>query len=128
MERLDEVLDVAPEGDPGRVGPVDRLVVHVSEVHDVEHLIPALFQPAPQQVLEEKRPEISDMRVVIDGGAAGVERDLAGLERLEGLDLATQRVVQPEGHAPAAPALAAAAAAPSPSGPPRTVTCTRRCW
>src|SRR2546426_11648625 len=71
----------------------------VGQVHDVEHLVARRFEVAAQQVLEQKRAEVPEVRVVPDGGAAGVERDPRGRERLERLDAAGQRVVERERHA-----------------------------
>ena len=106
-------------GRPAATAPRDRLVVHVGEIHDVEDVVPARLEPAAQEVLEQERPEVSDVGVVVDGGAAGIERDPARLEGNERLDLAGERVVEAEAHPPAAPA-AAWATGSLPAGPPST--------
>ena len=39
----------------------DDAVIHVGQVHDLEHLVPARLEPPPQQVLEEEGAEVSDV-------------------------------------------------------------------
>ena len=91
-------IDVLPKADPLLASRRDGPVVHVGQIHYVKDLIPARLQPAAEQVLKEEGPEVPDVGVVVDCGAAGVERDLALLEWLEELDLPAQGVVEPEGH------------------------------
>src|SRR3954468_12097600 len=126
VKRIDVMPDIFPERLACLFGAVDRFVVHVGDVHDVKDLVAARLQPAPEEVLEQEGPEVSDVGVVVDRGTTGVERYPARLQRLERLDLAAQGVVEAERHQPAAPLAAAAIA--SPSAPPLMVTCTRRCW
>ena len=59
--------------------------------------------------------------IAIDGRTAGIERYPAGMERLKWIDSPGERVVEPKGHAPAAPAAAVVAMA-SPGLPPLIVT------
>src|SRR4051794_31431022 len=127
VKGVDVVLHVLPERDPLLPSGIDRPVVDVGQIHDMKNVVAAGLEPAPEEVLEQEGPKVSDVGVVVDRWAAGVERDPARLERLERLDLAGQRVVESQRHQPAAPALAAVAIA-SPSAPPLIVTWTRRCW
>src|SRR3989442_13027558 len=77
---------------PGLPRRLDRAVVHIGEVHDLEHVVTGVLEPAPQEILEEKRAEVADVRVVPDGGTAGVEGDARRRERHERLDGAGWRI------------------------------------
>jgi len=45
----------------------------------VFNAIPRVKQPSLQDIVGEKSTEVPDMGVVVDGGAAAVEGDFAGL-------------------------------------------------
>jgi len=47
-----------------------------------------------ENVLKDKSAEVADVGVVIDRRPAGVHADAAGLERLELLQLAAERIVE----------------------------------
>src|SRR3989441_9396085 len=57
-ERRRVLLEPLPRG--GR--RLDGAVVHVRQVHDVEDVVTRELEVAPQQVLEQERPEVADMR------------------------------------------------------------------
>jgi hypothetical protein len=79
LERLREGIDMFPEGDTLLSSGSNGSVIYVGEIHDVEDSVPAGLQPPSQQILEQEGPEIADVRVVVDGRSAGVERHPAGL-------------------------------------------------
>jgi hypothetical protein len=81
---------------PPRMRLGDDLVVHVGEVHDLRHRVATALEHAPQLVLEEERPEVADMGVIVDGRAAGIHPHPAFLQRLEGNRPSPQRVVEKE--------------------------------
>ncbi len=98
-------LVLAPPVGAGVVGHV----ADVGDVHDVPdgpgplvHPVPVLhpaeraLEEAAEQVGEEEGPEVPDVGIVVDRGPAGVERDVGGVRRLEGLDRSRQRVVEVE--------------------------------
>ena len=91
-----ELLD----GLAGGARAADDLVVDVGQVHDPRHPEAAVAQVADEQVGEQERPEVPDVGRPVDRGAAGVDPDVAGLERLERADLARERVPETEAHAP----------------------------
>ena len=74
------------EGLAGLPGGLDRPVIDVGQVHDVKDVVARAFEPAAQQILEQKGPEVADMREIPDGRTAGVERDARRRERHERLD------------------------------------------
>ena len=66
-----------------RVGVGDEMA-HVGHVHHVRHAITVPFEHASQRVLEQKRPVVADMLIVVDGGTARVHADAIALaDRLE---------------------------------------------
>ncbi len=95
-EGLDERLRVLVEAHALGLGPPDRLVVDVGDVHDVDDLEAPEEQKALEQVLEDVGPPVADMGEIVDRRAAGVELDAPGLDRDEVLDLAAQSVVEPD--------------------------------
>ncbi len=99
VERLDERTRVVPEAHPPGVGAPDRLVVDVRDVHHVGDLEAGEQEEALEQVLEDIRPPVADMGKVVDRRTAGVEPDLAGLERNELLDPSAEGVVEAD-HVP----------------------------
>ena len=77
---------------------VDRLVVHVREVHDVAHRVALLvLQRAAQHVEADERPEVADVAARVDRQAARVHADGPAVGRHELFFGAGQRVV--EAHA-----------------------------
>ena len=98
LERPGERVDVGPERHALGEGGRDGAVVHVGEVHDVQDVVAARLEPAAQEILEEERPEVADVGVVVDGGAAGVERHASRLNGRERLYPAGQGVVELERH------------------------------
>ncbi len=56
-------------------GIADDLVVHVGNVHDVVEAESAGAQPFAQDVEEREGPEVADMGVIVDRGAAGIHAD-----------------------------------------------------
>jgi hypothetical protein len=58
----------------------------------VGHLKVLEPQKSLQHVLEDIRPEIADVGVIVDGRTARIEFDLPGFDGREGLFLAAQRV------------------------------------
>ncbi len=78
---------------------LDDLVVNVREVHDEAHFVATPIQVPVHEVEEQKRPEIADVRVVVDRGAATVDTYDTRFERLEGLERSRGGVVDLERHA-----------------------------
>ncbi len=93
-EGLDVGRGVCRQADSLGVGPLDGLVVDVRDVHDVEDPVAPVEQEALEEVLEDVGAPIADMGVVVDGRAAGVQLDHAGLEGDEVLDPAAEGVVE----------------------------------
>ena len=88
--------------DPLGGGAADDLVVDVGQVHDPGHAQAAVAQVADQQVGEQERPEVADVRRAVDRRPAAVDPDVAGLDGLERAELAGQRVLEADpGHAAA---------------------------
>ena len=100
-ERLLEGRGELRERDPGLAAAADRLVVHVGEVHHALDRIAARFEMTLEQVLENVRAEIADVRVAVDGRPAGVEFDRAGVlvERHELFELARISIKEARSHA-----------------------------
>ena len=92
-ERICEFVRVFTDADFCRGSIGDDAVVHVGQIHDVGHLETAQLQKAAENVLKDERTEISDVRVVVNRGPAGIHFDFARGLRDEGLGLATERVV-----------------------------------
>ena len=92
-KRLREGLRVHGQLFPRRARRLDRAVVDIGQVHDLEDLVARIFEPAPQQIFEQKRAEIADVSVVPDGGTAGVQRHARRGERCERLN-ATRECVE----------------------------------
>src|SRR6266576_2732606 len=86
QEGADEGSGVFGERNTGFLSTENGLVVHVGEVHHLGHLVAKVAQAAPQQVLEAEGAEVADVSIVVDGGAAGVDADLAGDEGAEDLE------------------------------------------
>ena len=56
----------------------------MTDVRDVHHVLDAVaqeFERATKDVRVQEGPEVADMRVVIDGGAARVESEGRGVKR-----------------------------------------------
>ena len=79
-----------PQGQPGLADPGDDLIVDVGNVQDVAHRITFELEIAPDQVPENERAPIPNVRKVINRRPAAIEADLppGGIARNELLDRA----------------------------------------
>ena len=75
----------------------DRLVIDIGDVHDLIDLVAQMAQASPQNVFEDKRSQVADVGMVVDGGATGVELDFPRLECLERLLPPAESVVEAGG-------------------------------
>ena len=93
----------------------DDLVVDVGDVHHPGHPQAAIAQVAHEQVGEQERAEVADMGRPIDRRSAGVDPDVAGLERDRARASAAERVEQADASSAALRAIATADALDSPA-------------
>ena len=80
------VLELARQLRLGRAalgGAGDDLVLDVGDVADEAHVEPTPLEVATNRVVHDRRAAVPDVRDVVDGRAADVDRDLAGLTRDE---------------------------------------------
>src|SRR6202011_74761 len=123
LEVLEEGLLEGPgqllDGQAGRRRLLDDPVVHVGDVHHLPDLVAAHPDVAAKQVVDQKGTGVADVRVVPDGGPAGVHAHLARFQRTELLLALPERVVQPQGHGFGSSSATACAEIPSlrPSAP-----------
>ena len=80
-------------GRAGLAGRVVDLVVHVGDVLDQRDLQPLVLEEALEQREHHERAGVAHVHARVDGGPAGVDAHLAGLARLQRLQLAGERVV-----------------------------------
>ena len=73
---------------------LDDFVLDVRDVHDVLDVVAGKFQRAADEVGEDERAPVADVREVINGRAAAIHSDFPRMERGEFLDGAGQRVEQ----------------------------------
>ena len=97
-ERLLELLSKFPERNFRFARAANRLVIHVGDVHDAMDLVTAQFEMLLEQILEDIRAKVADMRAAVDRWPASVDVDLASgrIARLELFELA--RVSVKEAH------------------------------
>ena len=79
-------------------GVADDLVVDVGDVHDPRDRVALPGEVAAQQVGEHEAPEVADVRRRVDRRTAAVHPTSPGLERLERLQGAAERVAEREAH------------------------------
>ncbi len=91
---LDKFFCVLANAQAGRGRVGDDAIVHISQVHYVLQAESLAAQEAAQNVLEHERPEIPDVREVVDRGATCIHADFARHKGNEGLFLTGQCVVQ----------------------------------
>ena len=73
-------------------------VPHVGDVDDVVDLIAAVFEGAPQDILEDIGAQVADVLVVVHSRAAGVQADLGRREWRKGALLAGIGIKKMQGH------------------------------
>jgi hypothetical protein len=78
---------------------IDDLVVDVGDVAHIGHVVTQHTQPAVDHIEGHHHACMTHVAQVIDRDAAHIHADPAGLQRLEGLEPARERVVDAEGHA-----------------------------
>ena len=76
-----------------QVGSVDDLIVHVGVVHNVPDLVAAILEVAADNVEDQGRHGMPDVRVAIDRRAADIHFHYAGFEGLEFFFLAGEGVI-----------------------------------
>ena len=82
----------------GLDGTGDRLVIHIGQVHHLNHPETGILDAAAKEILKDIRPEVADMRVVIDGGSAGIEAKGLSLQRHDRFQLLSQCIVNVHGQ------------------------------
>ena len=75
-------------------------IVDIGDVHHPGDAIAGPLQVAAQHVAEQERAEVADVGWAVDGRPAAVHADVAGLDRLEILELAAEGVGQMQRHEP----------------------------
>ena len=98
QEGLDVLVGIGAERHPRRLGIADRVVINVRKVDDVPKFVTRVLQVAAKDILKKEGAVVADVREVVNRGSAGVHADGVAFERLELLDLASQRVVKAYGH------------------------------
>ena len=71
---------------------VDDAVVNIGQVKYVRQFIALIFQIPTQNIAENERPEIADVRKIPDGGPADVHADLVVVKRMKLFDSSSQCV------------------------------------
>src|SRR6202044_2349622 len=94
QKRFDILFGVFPDTDPGFRRLLDDAIVHIGQVHHLHHPQAARKQESAQNILKYERPKIPDMGEIVDRGPAGVDANLARVQRREGLQAITERVVE----------------------------------
>jgi len=94
LERLREL----GKRQAGGAAATDGFVVHIRQVHHPEHPQSAVFQVPLQEVLEDIRAEIPDVREIVNGRSASVEPHQARLARREPLDRTGEGVEKTQRH------------------------------
>ncbi len=78
-----------------------RVFGHVADVRDVHHVLDAVtgrLQKPPNEIREQKRPEVADVGKVVDGRPARIDADDPVLNRNEWLDLTRECVEKANSH------------------------------
>ena len=76
---LDKMFAQLLDGNPLLVGSLDHLVVNVRKILDERDLIAPIFQIPAQCVKNNKRTGVSDMKIVVYRGAAGIDPRFPGM-------------------------------------------------
>ena len=97
-ERVDVLLGVLADRHASRRRGGDDLVLDIGDVHHMPQLPAALPHVPPQDVLERKRAQVSDVDEVVNGWAARVYAGAVAFGGLERLHLAAEAVIQLECH------------------------------
>jgi len=98
-ERGNPLVGVLAQRHARFLGAVDGAIVHVGEVHHLAHVPPhVVAQGPPQDVAADERPEVADVRPVVDRRAAGVHPDGSAVRRRELVLSAAEGVVKAHTH------------------------------
>ncbi len=82
----------------GLGGLTQDLVVDVGDVADERHLVTGVLEPAPQDVEVDAAADVAEVRRSLHGGAAQIDRRLAGFERDEFPQRPGRGVVEVQRH------------------------------
>ena len=96
QEALEVPVRELVDPDAGRGGATDDLVVDVRDVHDPADGVAAPPEVTDEQVGEQERAEVADVRGAVHRRAARVHADAVVAQRYQGPLLAGQRVVEPD--------------------------------
>jgi hypothetical protein len=78
----------------GFADALDDFIFDVRDIHDVRDLEIFEFQITPDEIGEDERAPVADVREVINGRPAAIHPDFWRIERREFLDGARERVEQ----------------------------------
>ena len=73
-------------------------VAHVGDVLDLEDIDSVVEDRPADEVGEHERPQVADVRIAVDGRAAGVHPEPPAVGRLDRLDFAGERVAEAQRH------------------------------
>src|SRR5439155_4114351 len=93
-EGLDEFLSVVANADTGGGSVSDDAIVDVGEIHYMIQAETTQLQETAENILKNEGAVLADVGVVVNGGAAGVHANFAGILRDERLGLAGQGIVE----------------------------------
>ena len=68
-------------------------MTHIGDVANITHLVAQVFQIAEQQVEGNSGTGMSQMGIAIDGRTTDIHAHIGGVQRLETLLLARQRII-----------------------------------
>ena len=94
--RLDIFVGVVADAGAGSGGLLDDAVVHVGKVHHLDDAKSLRVKIPPENVLENKGAEVTNVGVVVDRGSAGVHVHFVGHQRNERFRLSRHGVVEPD--------------------------------
>jgi hypothetical protein len=72
----------------------DDVIFDIGDVHHLSYLETLKPQKAPQNVFENKRPEVPNVSIVPDRGSACVHSDFARIDGREGFESSAVAIVQ----------------------------------
>ncbi len=93
-ERANVFIGVLADADSGSGRRLDDAVVHVGDVHHLQHAQALRAQEPAQHVLKHERAEVPDVRGGVNRGTAGVNAHFARVNGVERLQVVRQRIVQ----------------------------------
>jgi hypothetical protein len=73
-------------------------MAHIGDIHDETDVVTGFFQGPAEDIIKNERPQVPDMGIIVNRGAAAVYPGFTGLGRLKKFQFPGFRIIELQIH------------------------------